>query len=113
MSLLHCAGSSGCRLMPTVWRQGVGLCEPCAVARGWTTLAQKSVNPREKKLSLAARLQELREEFPLALLHAEQEPVVLTVDARVEPDRPMENEFKNIQQAEMWYVNGLPSETPF
>lgn len=113
MSLLHCAGSSACRLMPTVWRNGVGLCEPCAVQKGWTTLSPKSVNPREKRASLTARLQALREEFPLALLHAEQEPVVLTADTRVEPEHQVENEFQNMPQTEMFYVNGLPSEYPF
>lgn len=112
MSLLRCDGDN-CRLMPMIWQNGKGLCDRCASKAGWIVLASKSENMRERAVSLAARLQALREEFPYALLHAEQQPVAYEADAHIESPRVIENEFQNMQQAEMWYVNGKPSEYPF
>lgn len=113
MSLLRCDGDHNCRLMPTIWQNGKGLCDRCASKAGWIVLAPKSENLRDRAVSLTARLQALRDEFPYALLYAEQEPAGHDADARIEPARVLENEFQNMPQTEMFYVNGLPSEYPF
>lgn len=113
MSIYHCAGIAGCVRLPRVWRNGVGLCERCANEQWGVALAPKSENLRDRAVSLMARLQALRDEFPYALLYAEQEPSGHDADARIEPARVLENEFQNMPQTEMFYVNGLPSEYPF